>query len=531
MPVFISYRALFLDPQHIADHPHHQATTSNCQSNAPSTLTAYDRRTLQMKQDTLQNMPGFVNASTLMNNRPSSSSVPPHFAVDTSGSSISTPLNNPPPIFAPPNVDWESGNNCVDPKLLTDSPSITVSQNLSVNKPQAPITHHNSVPPPSFLPSTPRPPLAAQQHSTEKSALNSLDSEPSGSPILPEPSLTPPPAAQQTSTHITRHNNLDPTPPGSPFHPHISPGRSHPASPVPSHSSHATPSPPPSDDSDSEHALPKDSIVQAEKVKNPVNQTDQMDVDEDIGNDGVANDPSGAVGESTDKELEKEKGKSKTSIANDNYVGPSEEEDEDEDQLEDKPVANKVAKSKWKDRIGRVPRNPSKRKQTRKGKEKQVIGDPLEDEAPKDFESEEETFRRPVTPLPIHSSIPAASIPEASISAAQLALEKEIMGNMKKAAAILGLEAIPLSSLDDPIKRTSVTPGPSSADHSEVMCLDVWRMVAALVALSNEELGAFLDLDYEEKVNGFRKMAKKHMMKHREVDHSKSPQHKRIRRM
>jgi hypothetical protein len=161
-----------------------------------------------------------------------------------------------------------------------------------------------------------------------------------------------------------------------------------------------------------------------------------------------------------------------------------------------------VKKSKWKDRIGRIPGVSRKKRSSKgKGRAKEVEDPFMETEADNEEEPEEDDAPRPVTP-------PAKPVKVYS---------REVYRQKEGKIAVLLREAYELLK-------------PGSFTSSGLDCTQASLVLAGLLDLSDEERNTVLDLTHAEIVAGFQNMVTQKMKKNRDVEHLKSPEHKRIRR-
>jgi hypothetical protein len=160
----------------------------------------------------------------------------------------------------------------------------------------------------------------------------------------------------------------------------------------------------------------------------------------------------------------------------------SDDEDSEVKQPVKKPGKRKTVQQnapKLKTTIGRVLRSD-------KGKAKQVYADTT------DIESDEAINQQPVTPPQIETLLDQQSLSD---------LRKEV-------SALLKPEAFTSSGFES-----------SEASH----------ILTAVCALSQEEREAILGFSHDELVANFKKLAKKQLMKRKDVKHMLSPKHKRRR--
>lgn len=129
-----------------------------------------------------------------------------------------------------------------------------------------------------------------------------------------------------------------------------------------------------------------------------------------------------------------------------------------------------------------------------KGKQRQVEDD-IEGQA------DNEETSRPVTPPPRVTQQPSSAIPEH--------LGQSVSELQQEASSLLR---------------------PNSFTSSGLECSEALVVLGAVLGLSPEGRGAFLSFSHAELLEIFEKHAKKRLMKHREVDHMRSPAHKRTRR-
>lgn len=176
------------------------------------------------------------------------------------------------------------------------------------------------------------------------------------------------------------------------------------------------------------------------------------------------------------------------------------------------PLVEEPRHKKLKTTIGRVPRL-SRRKRIRKTKKKDISeeeqvpeGLDLEDHplpvTPKELESEDDVNYPPaVTPATDHPAASSSNAPP----------------NPEESLAKLKMEALALLK-------------PNSYTASGFRDVDASVILAAILALEDEESGSLLDMGHEKLVAGFRRMAQKRLRKRSGGKHTDSPEHKRPRR-
>lgn len=153
------------------------------------------------------------------------------------------------------------------------------------------------------------------------------------------------------------------------------------------------------------------------------------------------------------------------------------------------------APKRLKTTIGRLPRARRKRNPPRGPKA--IADDQMEvNSADDELEEEEKTTGHcPTTPPPRHKRVPSE--------------ERSSEELQKDAFVLLKAQAYTACGLD-------------SSEASLIL--------AAVLGLKEEERQMLLNIPHKELVTGFKDMAKKKMMKHRETEHIRSPEHKRPRR-
>jgi hypothetical protein len=140
------------------------------------------------------------------------------------------------------------------------------------------------------------------------------------------------------------------------------------------------------------------------------------------------------------------------------------------------------------------------KKKLLKGKRAKEVEDPfLESEADNEEEPEEDDAPQPVTP-------PAKPV---KVYSREVYWQKEakFAGLLKEAYALLK---------------------PGSFTFSGLECTQTPLVLAGLLDLSDEERDAVLEMNHDELVAGFKNMVSQKLKKNRDVEHEKSPEHKRI---